>query len=398
MYEFILPDIGEGISEALLINWSVEVGQQVAEGDEIATVSTDKVDVELPSPKEGVVAELCWKPGDTVKVGSVFMRIDTGESEDSENTALANTDQGSEETAAAKRPALSRPSVSPRDGGIVAAPSTRKLASDLGIDLGSVVGTGIDGRILRKDVENMQLQNSDNVNGQYEPLDSVRAVMAERMANSVHTLAHSTINFEMRADRFVQVLQDAKVIGEQHNVPISATTILIQSLVGPLSRHPRFNATIAENVKSLLLHSDVNLGIAMATERGLMVPVLRSLNDKSLINTAEQFQDLLKRARSGALDLNEMSNGTFTMSNTGGLEKAAITSTRPVINAPQTAILWISKIQQRPVIENGEVEIGMVMNASISFDHRYIDGADAVAFINDLAGTIEAPEELLKLG
>lgn len=392
MYDFILPDIGEGISEALLINWSVAPGEEVAEGDEIATVSTDKVDVELPSPRAGKVAELCWKPGDTIKVGAVFMRIDTGEIEDTVDDVSLETIEDHETGADVSDPskkAHKKPYVAA--GQIVAAPSTRKLADDLGVDLGRVMGTGQDGRILRSDVENAHsVELDDGV--EREPLDSVRAVMAARMAESVHTLAHSTLNFEMNADPFLQTLQKLKSKATKEKTTFTATTLLVKCLAAPLSRHPRFNATIHRNNRELLLHNEINLGVAVATERGLMVPVLRKINDLKMPDLAHQLDDLITRTRAEKLQPNEMSNGTFTVSNTGGLEKATILSTRPIINAPQTATLWVSKIQQRPVVQDDQIVAGMVMNASLSFDHRFIDGADAVAFINDFAEMIENPE------
>jgi len=395
MYDFILPDIGEGISEALLIDWSVEPGQQVNEGDEIATVSTDKVDVELPSPRAGTVAELCWKPGDTIKVGAVFMRIDTGEQDDVSAEAPASVKDKA--VAKADKPALKKrtTTASPAsDSQIIAAPSTRKLASELDVDLNTVDGSGPDGRILRADVENAHDAAIDD-SIQRELLNSVRAVMAERMAHSVHTLAHSTMNFEMHADSFLQALVDLKARAVEGNPKISATMLLVKCLAGPLSRNPRFNATIHQNNRELLLHQDVNLGVAMATERGLMVPVMRQINDLPITELAQHMGDLVTRTRAGQLQPAEMSGGTFTLSNTGGMEEATILSTRPVINAPQTATLWVSKIQNRPIVVDDQLTVGMVLNASLSFDHRFIDGADAIAFINDLADMIENPEKAL---
>lgn len=393
MYDFILPDIGEGISEALLIDWSVKPGQQVEEGDEIATVSTDKVDVELPSPCSGTVTELCWSPGDTIKVGAVFMRIDTGEHEEViDDAASSNKNEVKAEKPVSKKPSVAPASTSGSQ--IVAAPSTRKLADDLGVELSAVQGSGPDGRILHADVENAHDATLDD-GIQREPLNSVRAVMAERMAHSVHTLAHSTINFEMHADSFLHALDDLKISAADESAKISATTLLIKCLAGPLIRHQRFNATIHQNNRELLLHRDVNLGVAMATERGLMVPVMRQINGLPITELAHQMDDLMTRTRAGQLQPAEMSGGTFTLSNTGSLEKAMILSTRPIINAPQTATLWVSKIQKRPVIVDDQLEVGMVMNASLSFDHRFIDGADAVAFINDFAGLIENPETVL---
>lgn len=398
MYEFILPDIGEGISEAMLIAWSVELGQHVNEGDEIATVSTDKVDVELPAPRAGVVGELCWKPGDTIKVGSVFMRIDTGEAApDAPPKSPAAKKKSAAKNGKENAPSKSaaQPAAAPPPGGsVIAAPSTRKLASDRGIDLTEVSGSGPQGRILRADLDRQGAGNQAGASRR-EPLNTVRAAMAERMAQSAHTLAHSTMNFEMRADAFMALLDTLRPGAEAAGVRVSPTALLAKCLDGPLRRNPRFNATIVENERELLLHDDVNLSFAVATDRGLMVPVLPRINGKPLFALARDLRELVERTRAGKLGTAEIAGGTFTLSNTGGMERAAILSTRPIINAPQTATLWISKVQQRPVVVDGQLTAGLVMNASLSFDHRFVDGADGVAFINDVAAMIETPEHAL---
>jgi len=394
MYEFILPDIGEGISEAVLIDWSVEVGQTIKEGDEVASVSTDKVDVELPSPKSGTVSELCWNPGDTVEVGSVFMRIETGDATPAKKAKAKKAAASNR-----KKPAPDKPLGKSSDkssgkvaGTIVAAPSTRKLAQDRGVDLSQVSGSGADGRVLERDLDALSL-TGDGI--RREPLTPVRVAMAERMATSVHTLAHSTMNFEVSANGLRSQLDILTPAAADAGVRLSPTVMLIKCLADTLTRHPRLNARIDERRRELLLHDGVSMSVAMATEKGLMVPVLVQANSKPLFELATAFEDLVARCRSNRLKPADTKGGTFTLSNTGGLETATILSTRPVINAPQTATLWVSRIQDRPVVVDGTLGVGAVMNASLSFDHRFIDGADAVAFINDFAGTIEAPEPAL---
>jgi pyruvate/2-oxoglutarate dehydrogenase complex dihydrolipoamide acyltransferase (E2) component len=422
VYEFILPDIGEGISEAMLISWTVKLGQQVAEGEEVATVSTDKVDVELPAPCSGTVGELCWKPGDTIKVGSVFMRIDTGDAVIDTPAPGRRKPGGSgvsggkaklptPELVPGELPPGARPAPTPGATRLItAAPSTRKLAADLGIDLASVTGSGDGGLILRADVERfaeLRAAQPPAMGGvkpasrpaaggtRREPLSGVRAAMAERMARSVHTLAHSTMNFEMRADALLGLVERLKPAAVEASIPLSVTALLAKCLEGPLRRHARFNATIDEDRRELVLHDAVNLGVAMATVRGLVVPVLAGIGGAGLFAVARQLGDVVERARSGGLQAAEMTGGTFTLSNTGGLEKATIVSTRPVINAPQAATLWVSKARQRPVVVDGALSVGWVLNASLSFDHRFIDGADTVAFINDFADMVETPERAL---
>ena len=196
MFEFLLPDIGEGISEALLISWTVKVGDKVGEGDEIATISTDKVDVELPAPRAGTVAEVCWKPGDTIPVGEVLVRIDDG-GKGKKSKAKAKS------KAEAKTSAKAAPAVKPA-GPVVAAPSARKLAAELDVNLQDVSASGADGRILRRDIEAAARPAGTPVmaSGEVarEGLNGPRLIAYERLSKSVHTLAHSTMSFEARAD------------------------------------------------------------------------------------------------------------------------------------------------------------------------------------------------------
>ncbi len=387
MYEFILPDIGEGISEALLINWSVKAGDRVEEGDELATISTDKVDVELPSPRSGVVSELCWTPGDTIKVGSVFLRIDTSDAADTAPAAKPSKPKAEQKS---KTPAA------PATSSIVAAPSTRKRAQDLGVDLGAVTGTGPGGRIVLRDIESGATADGETHSStRHETPNSVRKAMADHMARSVHTLAHSTMNFEARADAFLALLAKLGPKAQARDIRLTPTALFAKCAGSALTDHPRFNATIDEDKGDLILHESVNLSVALASERGLLVPVVNNINTMSLFAVARALSDITARGRDGALDPQDVRGGTFTLSNTGNMERATITSTRPIINAPQTAILWVSRITERPRVSEGKLEAGPMVSCSLSFDHRFIDGADAVAFVNDVAAHIESPEQAL---
>ncbi len=391
IYEFILPDIGEGISEARLINWSVKAGDRIKEGEEVATISTDKVDVELPSPRSGTIAELCWEPGDTIKVGSVFLRIETrGEPAADKTAGPATTAKAKAKPKAKEKPRRPGPSAT---GQILAAPSTRKYARELGVALSDVSGSGPRGRILRGDVEAAAQSRGGAARG--EAADGVGLAMAERMSQSVHVLAHSTINFEARADGFCTLLDKLAPKAEARGLRLSPTALFAKCAAAALSEHPRLNATIDEDQCRLVLHKDVNLGIALASERGLLVPVVRRVNRISLFALAEQLAAAIGRGRDGALRPGDMRGGTFTLSNTGGLERATITSTRPIINAPQAAILWVSRITDQVRVDNGAPGVGAMVSCSLSFDHRFIDGAGALAFVNDMADHIESPGQAL---
>ena len=392
MYEFLLPDIGEGISEALLISWAVSLGETITEDQELATISTDKVDVELPSPRAGVITELCWQPGDTVQVGAVFLRIETAGGED-----VAAVASAPKAVAAVPKAASPPATAAARDSAVTAAPSTRKLAQELGVDLAGLSGSGQGGRILRADVEavNVKPQPSATTAPRREAPSGVRAVMAERMGYSVQTLAHSTLNFEVPADGLLDLRARLAPAAEDAGLKLSLSVILAKCVATALTRHARFNATIDEAAKGLLLHDSVNLGLALASARGLTVPVLRDVQDKSLFALARLLGETVARGRDGDLQAADYKDGTFTLSNTGGLETANLLSARPVINAPQTAILWTSRIRNRPRVIDDELEAGPMINCSLSFDHRFIDGADGIAFCNDIAALFETPEQAM---
>jgi pyruvate dehydrogenase E2 component (dihydrolipoamide acetyltransferase) len=402
MYDFILPDIGEGISEALLISWTVAVGDALEEGAEVATISTDKVDVELPAPRAGSVAELCWKPGDTIPVGEVLMRISDGGAAAVDAEAKAEPEPEPE--------AESAPVAAPVEA-ILAAPSTRKLAADRGVDLAGLQGSGRDGMILRRDVEaaaapaavpappsSPPLATDDRPEVRREGLNGPRAVAFERLSFSVHTLVHATMTFEVPADALVALLAKLGPEAERRGVKLSYAALFATCVAAALTRHPRFNATIDEERRELLLHRDVNMSIAVATEAGLLVPVVRGLNNLSLFAAAAAINDVAQRGRDASLGRADMQDGTFTLSNTGNLERTTFLSTRPIINPPQTATLWLSRINDRPRAVDGAFEVGPMVACSLSFDHRFIDGADATRFVNDVAAMIECPEAALAAG
>ncbi len=407
MFEFRLPDIGEGISEALLISWTVAEGDQVAEDDEIATISTDKVDVELPAPRSGKVVELLWKPGDTIPVGEILVRIDDGNgSVGAEPTVKSKKKTKQEAKPAATTEANSSPPVSDETSPIIAAPATRKLAAEMGIDLEAVTGTGQDGRILKRDLEAFAGQPvsrparpaAEGPEVVREGLSGPRMAAFERLSQSVHTLAHSTMSFEVRADGIQDLLAKLAPAAEAEGVRLTHAALFAVCASRALLKHPRFNATIDEENRELLLHRDVHMSIAVASDNGLLVPVVRNMNALSLFSASRAVTDVAVRGRDARLTPGDMQGGTFTLSNTGNLERATLLSTRPIINPPQTATLWMSRINDRPRAVEGELSVGPMLACSLSFDHRFIDGADGTLFINDLAAMLECPEAAMATG
>ena len=375
IYEFKLPDIGEGLSEAELLAWLVEVGDSISEGDDIASISTDKVNVDLPSPRSGVVVELPWSVGDIIPVGDVFMRI-----EDSRETAQ---ETGTSEASVTPATVTSEPEpVREQQRNVRAAPALRRYAKEQGVDLTLVTPTGPNGQLLRADVDTFLQRSAGDV--ERFRLSGARLAASKRLAESSRTLATVTQTFEVFAEGIVAAV--SRLAGEwgDDDPKITPLPVIAKCVADVLARHGKFNATIDESGDGLLLHRRVNLGFAVDTEVGLMVAVVRDVNSKDTAALAVEILEVAERARADALTLEDVRGATFTISSTGGLERATMVATTPIINLPNIATLWVSRITDRPRVVSGALEAGPVMACTLSFDHRYIDGAEGTAFINDL--------------
>jgi pyruvate dehydrogenase E2 component (dihydrolipoamide acetyltransferase) len=385
MYEFKLPDIGEGLSEAELLEWTVKVGDRVAEGDEVAMISTDKVNVDLTSPATGVVTGLFGEPGDVINVGTLIMCIDDGSGSKNESRAeeAASLEQDAGVPAGVKRTEAALAVVP-----IKAAPVVRRYAAGQGVDIALLTGSGPGGQILRGDIDTFLAASQDvseDVPGiQRMTLSGPRLAAAQRLAKADSTQVTTTISFEVRADALLENLQQLSGEAAENGVRLTPTALVAKSLAKVLGKHPHFNATIAEHNNELLLHEGVNLGLAVDTAEGLMVPVIRGLESMSVFDIATEIDRLAGLARSSALELDDVRDSTFTLSSTGGLENVTITATTPIINYPNAATLWVSRISDQPRVVDGKLGAGPMMACSLSFDHRYLHGADGMAFINDL--------------
>ena len=417
-YEFKLPDIGEGIHEAELLEWRVKVGDTLKEGQDIATLNTDKVTVELPSPCAGKVLSLHGKPGDVLIVGTVIAVIETTGKvvlgQPSANQKALEAMHGAKGHAAptshapAPEPIATRAVAAPRkavgeiiNATIIAGPSTRKLARMLEVDLKRVPGTGPNGRILRSDVEGAaeassalrpEVSRTEVPGSRRVKLSGARASSARNLHESVQRTVTTTTTFEVQADGIKAVLKKLQPVAEKRGLKLSPLHLIAKCCGAALKRHERFNATIDEGASELILHDSVDLSVAVAAGDRLVVPVIRGVDRRLLLDFVSELSSVAQRAKEGKLGVADFKGGTFTVSSTGGLERATIISTRPIINPPQTAILWCSRIQDRPRVKDGELSAGPMMNCSLSFDHRYIDGAEATVFINDLAEYLEQPE------
>ncbi len=386
MIEFKLPDIGEGLSEAELLEWTIAVGDTVREGDEVAVISTDKVNVELAAPATGRIAALFGAPGDVIEVGTLIMEIEALDSQSSpepaalEPAALDRAEQQPgtppEPLPAEAAPVVTSVSAKP----VKAAPMVRKYAAEQGIDLATIEGTGPGGQVLHKDVEARigAVKSADKLpagaSGSIK-LSGGRLAAARNLTQANRTAVMTTIQFDVHADGIIR--------RSRREEGITPTAVVAHCLVGALRLHPHFNAVISEAGDELLMYDDVHLGVAVSTDDGLIVPVISRVQEMGLAEIAAAISALAEQARVGALAVEILKNSTFTLSSTGSLESATITGTTPVLNWPNAAILWVSRISDRPRVTDGALEAGPVMACSLSFDHRYLHGADGMAFIND---------------
>ena len=405
-FEFKLPDVGEGIHEAELLSWSIKPGDRIKEGQDIAVLNTDKVTVDLPSPRSGTVVSLHGKPGDIITVSSVLLVIEVDEAQP---LAPASSPMQTPSTPADE-------SKLPNAARVAAGPSVRRLARQKDVNLEHIVGTGPRGRILKTDVE--AAAEAVAVTDIAEPaaspnrpvrtdavtsatrtlrqrLSGARLVSARNLHDSVQRSVTTTTTFEVPGDGLRNLIASLVPEAQARQLKLSPLHIIAKCVGAALIRHERFNATVDEESQEIVFRESVDLGIAVATPDRLLVPVVRSVEQCLLFDLVRQIDDFSERARQGQLKVAELSGGSFTLSSTGGMERVTVLSTRPIINPPQTATLWVSRITDRPRVINGQLSAGPMLLCSLSFDHRYVDGAEAVHFINDLGGYLEHPERAL---
>ncbi len=372
-YEFKLPDLGEGLTEGEVARWLVAEGQEIAEDDPLVEIQTDKTTVEIPSPAAGTVARILVEEGAVVPVGTVLVVI------------------GSDDDAAAA-PAAAQPSRAatskivfqehkPSDGRIQATPVVRRIAAELGVDLASLSGSGPNGRIVEADVhaaaegeelvfQEHKVASAGGAEGRREPVRGVRRQIVEHL-----TRAHR----EVPAVTFVEEA-DFTGVDVRQLVPLT-----LKAVAETLPDFPELNARLeGEEIVYLERH---DLGIAVQTDQGLVVPVVRDCGSRSLEELGAEVARLAEAARAGTLKPEELRGGTFTVTSAGKLGGLLVT---PLVNHPEVAILGLHRIAPRPAVRDGQVVVRELGNVSVTFDHRVVDGARAAAFCLALIAKLEA--------
>jgi len=360
----VMPRLSLTMKEGTVVQWFKKEGERIEKGEPVVEVLSDKVTYEVEAPASGVVRKILAEEGVDVPVAETLAIIAAPDEEllEVETIAEAPVERVEER--------------------IVASPAAKRLAREYGVDLAQVRGTGPDGRIVEEDVRRFVEEAKVALRvREVIPLTGIRKTAAERVSLSARTAPHSTITMEV--DMF-----NAAELREKFQV--SYTDMLVKAVAKALTEHPVMNSTLEKD--QIKVFEDVNVGVAVATEKGLIVPVIRNADKKEVKEVASKLKELVEKAREGKLTREEMSDGTFTITNLGMFGVDVFT---PIINPPETAILGVGRVVEKPVVMDKKIVVKPVMHLSLSFDHRVVDGAPAARFLQSVKMALENPKTLL---
>ncbi len=392
--EFRFPDVGEGIAEGEVVRWAVAEGDRVEVDQTLGEIETDKAVVEIPSPFAGTVLKLHFKPKDIVKVGQVLVTI----GEKGEAVAEAPAAAAPEAPVAA----AAGPAPAPGPGvGVLATPAVRKLAGELGLDLAAVPGTGPGGRITEEDIRGVQeaagKKPEIRIKAKFDfygaldrvPLRGIRRATARRLTESIRKAVHVTHFFEADAAALGALRKKLKPEAEAKGLKLTYLPFIIKALIEALKLHPMLNATVDDEAEEIIVKKYYNIGVAVDVPDGLIVPVVKGADMKTVFEIAGEIQSLAEAARKRSLDLADLKGGTFSITNVGSIGGEAAT---PIINYPETAILATMRIAERVRAVDGAPAVRTILPLCLSFDHRVVDGAEAARFSSDLVRLLESPQ------
>ncbi|GAJ99708.1 dihydrolipoamide acetyltransferase family protein [Geomicrobium sp. JCM 19055] len=429
-YKFKLPDIGEGIHEGEIVKWFVKEGDKVEEDDVLCEVQNDKAVVEIPSPVEGTVLEIKVDENTTTTVGEVILTIDDGSEDDEEEEVKEEESSSKEETKASEEKSEKETTSSSSkedqadsadDKRVIAMPTVRKYARENDVNIQQVTGSGKNGRVLKEDIdsfvsgdqpsadassdeqsdessttETKQTTSTEStVTEERVPLKGVRKAIAKAMVNSKHTAPHVTHMDEVEVSALVENRKKFKPVAAEQDIKLTYLPYVVKAYTSALRAYPALNASIDDENEEIVYKKQFNVGIAADTDRGLVVPVVRDTDRKSVFMLASEITELAIKARDGKLTSGEMQGGTSTISNVGSASGAWFT---PVINHPEVAILGIGRIEEKAVVENGEVVVRPMLALSLSYDHRLIDGVTAQNALNHVKRLLNDPERIIMEG
>lgn len=425
-YIFKFPDIGEGLEEGTIVEWHVEKGQRVKMGDSLVTMETDKVVTAIPSPRDGVIAAKFGKVGETIHVGSALVEIDiAGVEGEAAVKEAAKTEAVNEEGAgvvgtlevagnnavlsASKEGVETSSATLSRSQKVLATPVARALAKDSGLDINNVKGTGPAGRVTKDDIlrelsdsskSKISSKNSP-VNDkavlteplvEIEPLSQIRKTIAKNMIQSKHNAAHMTVFEEVEISELDKVRKRYKEVYSQSGVKLTYLAFIIKATALSLKKFRALNAEMDMERGNMIYKKYYNIGIAIDTAKGLVVPVIRNADKLTIKEIALEIQNFSDKAKDGKLTLDDMKDGTFTITSYGSIGGLFAV---PVINYPQAGILGIGRIDKKPVVKGENVVPGLVLPLSLSVDHRIADGGETARFINTIMGYLSDPVSII---
>ena len=420
--EVIMPRMSDTMEEGKILKWLKKVGDRIEVGDIIAEVETDKADMEMEALDDGFLTEIRAQEGESVPVGAVIALL--GEEAEvgvvptpparTAGTSVSTPPTEKRTNAKASPPAAKKvrkireaapkkPPARKKNERILASPIVRKIAAERGIELAKVRGSGPGGRIIKQDLEGAEAipmaaelktppapsSVATTPTGKVEPFSRMRATIAKRMADSMREAPHFYVTTEIDMSEAVRLRTSLK-LSDRVRADVTYTHLLVKAVAVALGRHPRLNASFTGDGREL--KDEINIGIAVALDDGLIVPVLHDCQAMSLLDIAAQANALVERARTGKPTTQDLSGGTFTISNLGMYPVEHFTA---VINPPQAAILATSAIKERPTVRDGQVVISRTMMATLSCDHRVLDGATGAQFLQELKNLLENPVGLM---
>ncbi len=389
--EVKVPQFSESVSEGTLLEWNKQVGEAVSQDETLIEIETDKVIMEVPCPADGVLVEIIVQGGENVESEQLLAKIDTA----------AKATAAEPASAAESAPAAAAPAAAATKGD-VASPAAAKILSEKGLDASAVSGTGKDGRVTKADAQAAQataataapVQIGQALDGRPEqrvPMTRLRARVAERLLQSQQENAILTTFNEVNMKPVMDLRAKFKEQFEkEHGVRLGFMSFFIKAAVAALKKYPLLNASIDGN--DIVYHGYFDIGIAVSSPRGLVVPILRNADQLSLAEIEKTIAEFGAKAREGRLSIEELTGGTFSISN-GGVFGSMMST--PIINPPQSAILGVHATKERPVVENGEIVIRPMNYLALSYDHRLIDGRDAVLGLVAMKEALEEPARLL---
>ena len=437
-FVFPLPDVGEGLTEAEIVQWKVKPGDQVALNQVVCEIETAKSLVELPSPFTGVVDQLLAKEGDTVQVGAPILSVTSGQGStepspgvdealaDTEASVTAERAESAEvknlvgygtgpthSTSRRRRAGQTTPGAQPVSPAtakidlpvaqameVIAKPPIRKLAKDLGVDLGSIQPTGLGGEITRDDVirhagqatvfKNLETPQWPENREDRIPVKGVRKAIAQAMVKSMFSAPHVSVFVDVDATRTMDFVKRLKASPDFAGIKVSPLLVMVKAMIWAVQRNPTVNSTWTE--EEIIVHHFVNMGVAAATPRGLIVPNVKDAHTLSLRDLAMALEQLTLTAREGKTQPEEMAGGTITITNLGSF---GVDTGTPILNPGEVTIVALGTIKPKPWVVDGEVRARMVTTVAASFDHRVVDGDVASKFVADVAAVMEEPALLL---